>query len=72
MKQINSLVIILALSSLNGCTSSAPSVENADITQPATATAAPAAPTPPPPPAEIEYGSFTEDQLYEAIVSELS
>jgi tetratricopeptide (TPR) repeat protein len=37
-----------------------------------TPTVAETAPTPPPAPEPIEYGNFTEEQLYQAIISELS
>lgn len=67
MKQINSFAIILASAALLGCAASAPPADSEEST---TAAAAQAAPDPAP--VEIEYGSFTEDQLYEAIVSELS
>ena len=67
MIQINSLVITLACISLAGCAAAVPTTETDE---------APAVPMPTlvlgEPAPEIEYGSFTEDQLYEAIVSELS
>jgi len=67
MKQINSFAIILASAALLGCAASAPPADSEEST-----TAAVAQTTPDPAPVEIAYGSFTEDQLYEAIVSELS
>lgn len=67
MKQINSFAIILASATLLGCAASAPPADSEESTTTAVAQAAPD-----PAPVEIEYGSFTEDQLYEAIVSELS
>lgn len=67
MIKINSLLIVLAYASLAGC---AASVAPTQTNKP------PARELPAPllaePVSEIEYGSFTEDQLYEAIVSELS
>lgn len=66
MNQINSLVLVLACTALVGCSASSPPASSE-------ASAAPVVAAPPtPPPAEIEYGSFTEDQLFDAIVSELS
>ena len=70
MNQIKSFVFALACTSLAGCAASttpadvAEGTASADSTLPA-AGSAPAI-------AEIEYGNFTEDQLYEAIISELS
>ena len=67
MKQINSFVFALTLIGLSACTTSAPpggSDEVAEAPRPA-----PVQPVPPP---VVEYGNFTEDQLYQAIVSELS
>jgi len=67
MRQINNLAIALACATLAGCAASAPPAENDEIPAVAMPTVVLAEPTP-----EVEYGSFTEDQLYEAIVSELS
>ena len=67
MKQINNLVFALACASLVGCAVSTPATQNAETTPAAMPALVVADPTP-----QIEYGSFTEDQLYEAIVSELS
>jgi len=67
MRQINNLLIALACTALAGCAASvAPSETDDSPAQPMpTLVLRESAP-------EIEYGSFTEDQLYEAIVSELS
>lgn len=67
MRQINNLVIALACISLVGCANSVPSAETAETPARAMPTLVLGEPTP-----AVEYGSFTEDQLYEAIVSELS
>jgi tetratricopeptide (TPR) repeat protein len=67
MNRINNFAISLACFSLAGCAASVPPTDNPETAATAHSTAAQAAPAP-----EIEYGSFTEDQLYEAIVSELS
>ena len=67
MIKFNILFIILACASLVGCVASvAPTQtdESPAIVMPALVLEEPVP--------EIEYGSFTEDQLYEAIVSELS
>ena len=60
-------MIFLACVSLAGCTASAPANETAETPSSALSIMVPGEPAP-----EIEYGSFTKDQLYEAIVSELS
>lgn len=67
MKQINSLVIALACAGLAGCATSVPPAVTDETPARAMPTLVLADPVP-----EIEYGSFTEDQLYEAILSELS
>ena len=67
MIKINSLFIVLAYSSLVGCAASVATSQ----TDESPASVMPALVLAEPVP-EIEYGSFTEDQLYEAIVSELS
>ena len=67
MNRINNFAISLACFSLAGCAAPVPPTDNPETAATAQSTAAQAAPAP-----EIEYGSFTEDQLYEAIVSELS
>ncbi|MFT7472780.1 MAG: tetratricopeptide (TPR) repeat protein [Kiritimatiellia bacterium] len=67
MRQINNFIISLACVSLVGCAASVPSVETAETPARDMPTLILGEPAP-----EIEYGSFTEDQLYEAIVSELS
>ena len=67
MKNINNLVIALACISLAGCTASVPAIDTTETPTRAVPTLVLEEPTP-----EIEYGSFTEDQLYEAIISELS
>jgi len=67
MKNINNLVISLACISLAGCAASVPAIQTTETPARAMPTLVLEEPTP-----EIEYGSFTEDQLYEAIVSELS
>jgi tetratricopeptide (TPR) repeat protein len=67
MNRINNFAISLACFSLAGCAAPVPPTDNPETAATAQSTAAQAAPVP-----EIEYGSFTEDQLYEAIVSELS
>lgn len=65
MRKINNLAIVLACISLVGC---AANDSGADNPEPAPMpTLVLADPTP-----EVEYGNFTEDQLYEAIISELS
>ncbi|MFB0988045.1 MAG: tetratricopeptide repeat protein, partial [Gammaproteobacteria bacterium] len=67
MIKFNNLFIILACSSLVGCVASVATTqtdESPAIVMPALVLEEPVP--------EIEYGSFTEDQLYEAIVSELS
>lgn len=61
------LLIFFACISLAGCTASAPANETAETPSSAIPMLVPEESTP-----EIEYGSFTKDQLYEAIVSELS
>ena len=67
MNRINNFAISLACFSLAGCAAPVPPTDNPETAATVQSTAAQAAPAP-----EIEYGSFTEDQLYEAIVSELS
>tara|TARA_B110000858_G_scaffold177469_1_gene212464 strand:+ start:4181 stop:5923 length:1743 start_codon:yes stop_codon:yes gene_type:complete len=67
MKQINSLTIALACIGLVGCAAIEPPADNPEATAAPMPTLVLAEPT-----AEVEYGSFTEEQLYEAIVSELS
>lgn len=67
MIQINNFVIALTCASLVGCAASVAPTETDE--SPARAMPAPVLAEPA---AKIEYGSFTEDQLYEAIVSELS
>ena len=67
MIKINSLLIVFAYASLIGCAAS----EAPTQTDKPPARVMPALVLAEPVP-EIEYGSFTEDQLYEAIVSELS
>ena len=67
MKQINNLAISLAYIGLVGCMAIEPPVGSPETTAANLPTAVPAEPI-----AEVEYGSFTEEQLYEAIVSELS
>jgi tetratricopeptide (TPR) repeat protein len=67
MIQINNFVIALACASLVGCAASVAPTDTDE--SPARALPAPVLAEPA---AKIEYGSFTEDQLYEAIVSELS
>ena len=67
MKQINGFVATFALLALAACTTSAPPADSSEVTEPRAAAAVQA-----PPPEDIEYGNFTEDQLYQAIVSELS
>ena len=70
MNQIKSFVFALACTSLLGCTTQTTPVDVAEGT--ASADSMPPAAAPAPTIAEIEYGNFTEDQLYEAIISELS
>lgn len=82
MKPINTFMLALVGLTLLRCAAtpnSAESIPNTAETETETVTAAtihpphpPHPPDPPDPPLEIEYGSFTEDQLYTAIVSELS
>ena len=67
MNRINNFAISLACFSLAGCVAPVPPTDNPETAATAQSTTAQAASAP-----EIEYGSFTEDQLYEAIVSELS
>ncbi len=67
MKQINSFAFALTLFSLNACTTSVPPADSADIAEAPRSAAEQPVPEP-----VVEYGSFTEDQLYQAIVSELS
>jgi tetratricopeptide (TPR) repeat protein len=67
MKNINTLAISLACISLAGCAASVPAIQTTETPARAMPTLVLEESTP-----EIEYGSFTEDQLYEAIVSELS
>ena len=67
MNRINNFAISLACFSLAGCAAPVPPTDNPETAATAQSTTAQAASAP-----EIEYGSFTEDQLYEAIVSELS
>ena len=67
MININILIILLACVSLAGCTASAPANETDETPSSAIPILVPGELAP-----EIEYGSFTKDQLYEAIVSELS
>ncbi|PCI80987.1 MAG: hypothetical protein COB20_02510 [SAR86 cluster bacterium] len=67
MIYINNLILTLACASLVGCAASVAPTETDEPPARATPTLVLDEPTP-----EIEYGSFTEDQLYEAIVSELS
>ena len=67
MININILIILLACVSLAGCTASVPANETVETPSSAIPILVPGELAP-----EIEYGSFTKDQLYEAIVSELS
>ena len=67
MKQINNLVFALACASLVGCAASVAPTQTDESPARVMPALVLAEPLP-----EIEYGSFTEDQLYEAIVSELS
>ena len=67
MKQINNLILSLACASLVGCAASVPPTETAETPARDMPTLVLGEPTP-----EIEYGNFTEDQLFEAIISELS
>lgn len=67
MRQINNFAIVLACIGLAGCAASTPSGDAAETTPVPMPTLVLAESTP-----EIEYGSFTEDQLFEAIISELS
>jgi tetratricopeptide (TPR) repeat protein len=67
MKQINSFVLALACISLAGCATNPAPAEDPPIAASSTAAATAAAEPVP----EIEYGNFTEDQLYTAIISEL-
>ena len=67
MKQINSFVFAMCLLGLNACTTTEPSTDGGEVAEAPAPAATPAAPEP-----VVEYGSFTEDQLYQAIVSELS
>lgn len=67
MRNINNLLITLTCITLAGCAASEAPIETDESPardMPTLVLGEPAA--------EIEYGSFTEDQLYEAIVSELS
>jgi len=70
MNQIKSFVFALACTSLVGCASPTAPADVAEGSASADSTLPAAAPAPTI--AEIEYGNFTEDQLYEAIISELS
>ena len=67
MININILITFLACVSLAGCTASVPANETVETPSSAIPILVPGELAP-----EIEYGSFTKDQLYEAIVSELS
>tara|TARA_B110000444_G_scaffold218389_1_gene217918 strand:+ start:189 stop:1931 length:1743 start_codon:yes stop_codon:yes gene_type:complete len=67
MKQINNLAIALASIGLVGCTAIEPPAGSPEATATPMPTLVLAEPI-----VEVEYGNFTEDQLYEAIVSELS
>lgn len=67
MRQINSFAIVLACITLAGCATTVPSSDTDESPARDMPTLVLAEPI-----AEIEYGSFTEDQLYEAIISELS
>lgn len=67
MININSLLISVACVTLVGCASSETPIDTDESPARAMPTRVLEEPA-----AEIEYGSFTEDQLYEAIVSELS
>lgn len=66
MKQINYFVLVFASLSLAACSTSAPPADTVESATTATPSPMRAEPVP-----EIEYGSFTEDQLFEAIISEL-
>ena len=67
MTKINCLFIVLACASLVGCAASVAPTQTDESPARVMPALVLAEPLP-----EIEYGSFTEDQLYEAIVSELS
>jgi tetratricopeptide (TPR) repeat protein len=67
MIKINCLFIVLACASLVGCAASVAPTQTDESPARVMPALVLAEPLP-----EIEYGSFTEDQLYEAIVSELS
>jgi tetratricopeptide (TPR) repeat protein len=67
MIKINCLFIVLACASLIGCAASVAPTQTDESPARVMPALVLAEPLP-----EIEYGSFTEDQLYEAIVSELS
>jgi tetratricopeptide (TPR) repeat protein len=67
MIKINYLFIVLACASLVGCAASVAPTQTDESPARVMPALVLAEPLP-----EIEYGSFTEDQLYEAIVSELS
>jgi tetratricopeptide (TPR) repeat protein len=67
MIKINCLFIVLACASLVGCAASVAPTQTDEPPARVMPALVLAEPLP-----EIEYGSFTEDQLYEAIVSELS
>ena len=67
MIKINSLLIVFAYASLIGCAASVAPTQTDESPARVMPALVLAEPLP-----EIEYGSFTEDQLYEAIVSELS
>jgi len=69
MKEITRIALALACASLAACTATAPSTQTAETPardMPTLVLAEPEVEV------EVEYGSFTEDQLYEAIVGELS
>jgi len=67
MRKINNFAIVLACFGLVGCAATTPSGDDAETTPVPMPTLVLAESTP-----EIEYGSFTEDQPIEAIISELS
>ena len=67
MIKINNLFIVIAGASLVGCAASVAPTQTDEPPARVMPALVLAEPLP-----EIEYGSFTEDQLYEAIVSELS
>ena len=67
MIKINNLYVVIACASLVGCAASVAPTQTDESPARVMPALVLAEPVP-----EIEYGSFTEDQLYEAIVSELS